>query len=86
MLRSLAMRIAEFGWHIELLVNVDEAPDFAKAVTDFPVPIVLGHLGYPEAGARQLDGESRVRRSAAADRRRALLDQADRPLSHLGRG
>ena len=52
MLRSLAMRIAEFGWHIELLVNVDEAPDFAKAVTDFPVPIVLGHLGYPEAGAR----------------------------------
>lgn len=52
MLRGLAARIAEFGWHIELLVNVDEAAGFAKAVADIPVPIVLGHLGYPKSGAR----------------------------------
>jgi 2-pyrone-4,6-dicarboxylate lactonase len=51
MLRALAKRIASFGWHIELLVNVDEAPDFARAVADIPVPVVLGHLGYPKAGA-----------------------------------
>jgi predicted TIM-barrel fold metal-dependent hydrolase len=51
MLRTVAARIAPFGWHIELLVNVDEAPGFAKAVADIPVPIVLGHLGYPKAGA-----------------------------------
>jgi predicted TIM-barrel fold metal-dependent hydrolase len=51
-LRALARRIAPFGWHIELLVNVDEAPNFAHAVADIPVPIVLGHLGYPKAGAR----------------------------------
>ena len=50
-LRALGRRIAPFGWHIELLVNVDEAPDFAKAVADIPVPVVLGHLGYPKAGA-----------------------------------
>jgi 2-pyrone-4,6-dicarboxylate lactonase len=52
MLRDIAKRIAPFGWHIELLVNVDETKDFASAVTDIPVPIVLGHLGYPKSGAR----------------------------------
>jgi predicted TIM-barrel fold metal-dependent hydrolase len=50
--RALADRIAPFGWHIEFLVNLDEAPGFAAAVADLPVPIVLGHLGYPRAGAR----------------------------------
>ncbi|MCX7315178.1 MAG: amidohydrolase family protein [Hyphomicrobiales bacterium] len=52
MLRAVAARIAPFGWHIELLVNVDEAPGFAKALADIPVPVVLGHLGYPKGGAR----------------------------------
>jgi predicted TIM-barrel fold metal-dependent hydrolase len=52
MVRALADRIAPFGWHIEFLVNLDEAPGFADAVAGLPVPIVLGHLGYPRAGAR----------------------------------
>jgi predicted TIM-barrel fold metal-dependent hydrolase len=52
MVRALADRIAPFGWHIEFLVNLDEAPSFAGAVADLKVPIVLGHLGYPRAGAR----------------------------------
>lgn len=52
MLREVARRIAPFGWHVELLVNVDEAKDFVRAVSDIPVPIVLGHLGYPKSGAR----------------------------------
>jgi 2-pyrone-4,6-dicarboxylate lactonase len=52
LVRALAERIAPFGWHIEFLVNMDEAPDFASAVADLEVPIVLGHLGYPRAGAR----------------------------------
>jgi predicted TIM-barrel fold metal-dependent hydrolase len=51
LVRSLAPRIAPFGWHIEFLVNLDEAPDFAAAVAGLPVPIVLGHLGYPRGGA-----------------------------------
>ncbi|HLH99098.1 MAG TPA: amidohydrolase family protein [Xanthobacteraceae bacterium] len=49
--RALAARIALFGWHIEFLVNLDEAPEFASAVAGLPVNIVLGHLGYPRAGA-----------------------------------
>jgi predicted TIM-barrel fold metal-dependent hydrolase len=52
LVRALADRIAPFGWHLEFLVNLDEAPDFAGAVEGLPVPIVLGHLGYPRAGAR----------------------------------
>jgi 2-pyrone-4,6-dicarboxylate lactonase len=50
--QALADRIAGFGWHMEFLVNFDEAPGFASAVADLAVPIVLGHLGYPRSGAR----------------------------------
>ncbi len=49
--RTLARTIAPFGWHIEFLVNVDEAGDFAAAVSDLPVDVVIGHLGYPRRGA-----------------------------------
>jgi 2-pyrone-4,6-dicarboxylate lactonase len=52
LVRALAERIAPFRWHIEFLVNMDEAAGFADAVAGLPVPIVLGHLGYPRAGAR----------------------------------
>jgi 2-pyrone-4,6-dicarboxylate lactonase len=52
MVRALTERIAPFGWHIEFLVNLDEAAGFAAAVAGLKVPIVLGHLGYPRAGAR----------------------------------
>ena len=52
MVRALAERIAPFGWHIEFLVNLDEAAGFADAVAGLPVPVVLGHLGYPRVGAR----------------------------------
>ena len=51
-LSALAGKIAPLGWHIEFLVNFDAAAGFAAAVEGLPVPIVLGHLGYPQsAGA-----------------------------------
>lgn len=46
MLRPLAARIATMGWHMEFLMHADEFPDMDKTFADFPVPIVLGHLGY----------------------------------------
>jgi 2-pyrone-4,6-dicarboxylate lactonase len=52
-LNRLARTIAPFGWHIELLINLDEAEGFAAAVADLPVPIVVGHLGYPRCGAER---------------------------------
>ena len=51
MLRDVATRIAPFGWHIEMLVNLDEAGDFAPLLGSLGVPVVLGHLGYPKGGA-----------------------------------
>jgi 2-pyrone-4,6-dicarboxylate lactonase len=49
--RELAKVIAPFGWHIEFLINIDEAPGFAAAIDGLPVDVVVGHLGYPKSGA-----------------------------------
>ena len=46
MLSPLAARVAPMGWHMEFLMHADEFPDMDKTFADFPVPIVLGHLGY----------------------------------------
>ncbi len=45
-LRPLAQRIAPLGWHLELLLHVDEFPDLDRVLGDFPVDTVYGHLGY----------------------------------------
>lgn len=48
-LRNLAKRIQVFGWHLELLMHVNEYPDLAKTFEDFPVDLVFGHFGYSHA-------------------------------------
>jgi 2-pyrone-4,6-dicarboxylate lactonase len=53
-LRALGKRIAPLGWHLELLLHADEFPDLDRTFADFPVDIVLGHLGYLNIG-RPLD-------------------------------
>ena len=45
-LARLASRIKRHGWHVELLMHADEFPDLDRLFADFPVDIVLGHLGY----------------------------------------
>ncbi len=45
-LKHLAERIKPLQWHVELLVHVDSFPDFDKMFADFPVDIVVGHMGY----------------------------------------
>lgn len=45
-LAALARRIAPLGWHVEFLMHADEFPKLDTLFADFPVPIVLGHLGY----------------------------------------
>lgn len=45
-LTALAKRIASMGWHMEFLMHCDEFPDMDRTFADFPVDIVLGHLGY----------------------------------------
>ncbi|MCM2329435.1 MAG: amidohydrolase family protein [Lysobacter sp.] len=45
-LRALAGRIAARGWHLELLLHVDEFAGLERDLADFPVEVVFGHLGY----------------------------------------
>jgi 2-pyrone-4,6-dicarboxylate lactonase len=45
-LAKLAQRVKRFGWHVEFLMHADEFPDLDRQFGDFPVDIVLGHLGY----------------------------------------
>ncbi|OGA51730.1 MAG: GntR family transcriptional regulator [Betaproteobacteria bacterium RIFCSPLOWO2_12_FULL_62_13] len=45
-LKRLAQRIKPLGWHVEFLMHVDEFPDLDRTFADFPVDIVVGHLGY----------------------------------------
>ncbi|WP_114637264.1 amidohydrolase family protein [Polynucleobacter necessarius] len=48
-LRNLAKRIQPFGWHLELLMHVNEYLNLAKTFEDFPVELVFGHFGYSHA-------------------------------------
>jgi predicted TIM-barrel fold metal-dependent hydrolase len=43
---ALAQRIERYGWHVEFLMHADEFPQLDRLFADFPVDIVLGHLGY----------------------------------------
>lgn len=49
-LAALARRIRPLAWHMEFLMHADEFPRLDCLFADFPVPIVLGHLGYMRTG------------------------------------
>ncbi len=48
-LTTLAQRIAPLGWHLELLMHVNEYPKLDQTFKDFPVDLVFGHFGYCHA-------------------------------------
>ena len=48
-LTALAQRIKPLGWHLELLMHVNECPDLATVFENFPVDLVFGHFGYTHA-------------------------------------
>jgi len=49
MLKALAQRIKPLGWHLELLMHVNEYPHLATVFEHFPVDLVFGHFGYSHA-------------------------------------
>lgn len=55
-LLNLAKRIQPLGWHLELLMHVNEYPDLAKIFENFPVELVFGHFSYVNVsfGAKNL--------------------------------
>ncbi|MBL8356716.1 MAG: amidohydrolase family protein [Delftia acidovorans] len=50
-LQAVADRIRGLGWHMQLLVNVDDDPDLVPRVADMGVAVVVDHFGHP---SRQL--------------------------------
>jgi 2-pyrone-4,6-dicarboxylate lactonase len=55
-LRRLAERVRPLGWHIELLMHVDEFPDLDTSLGSLGVPVVFGHLGYAPAAQPESEG------------------------------
>jgi len=44
-LDSVADRVAEFGWHVQLQLNGRELADRASALMSLPCPLVIDHIG-----------------------------------------
>ena len=49
---AFARRLNPMGWHVELLVHVDDYPDFGAIFRNFPTEIVVGHYGYFRPGCK----------------------------------
>jgi len=48
-LDQLAARIAPYGWHLQLLIDVAEDPGAVERLARLPVPVVINHLGHMPA-------------------------------------
>lgn len=44
--RDIGRRVARLGWHVQLLIDLSEHPRFYDDWKDFPVPIVVDHMGH----------------------------------------
>jgi 2-pyrone-4,6-dicarboxylate lactonase len=67
--QEIARRIAEFGWHIQLLVDARTLPDLLPLIKRLPVMVVIDHIGrmptsagLEDAGFQALLGLLRERR------------------------
>lgn len=48
-LEAISDRIKDLGWHIELLVHVEEMEELPQLLSQLSVPASVGHLGYTKA-------------------------------------
>ena len=48
--RAIAERIRPLGWHVQLLIDVSGHPALYDDWKDFPVPVVVDHMGHLDAG------------------------------------
>jgi len=49
MLDRLANKIKMFDWHVQLLVDVSDCPEFWRIADKLPVDIVIDHMGHMSA-------------------------------------
>lgn len=45
-IRQLAARVATFGWHTEIHVDVAALANIDELLADFPTPVVIEHMGH----------------------------------------
>lgn len=46
--KKLALRIERLGWHVQFLLDIENFPDLDKVLADFPVEVVIDHMGRPD--------------------------------------
>lgn len=46
LLEPLAARVAAYGWHIQLLIDVRDLPQLADRLIRLPCPVVIDHMGH----------------------------------------
>jgi predicted TIM-barrel fold metal-dependent hydrolase len=46
--RKLAQRVKRLGWHVQFLLDVENFPDLDRVLADFPVEVVIDHMGRPD--------------------------------------
>ncbi|NBR29368.1 MAG: GntR family transcriptional regulator [Betaproteobacteria bacterium] len=46
--RKLAARVARLGWHVQYLLDIEKFPDLDRVLGDFPVEVMIDHMGRPE--------------------------------------
>lgn len=52
-IKALSRDLADLGWHVELLMHVDEFPQLEELIADIPVDVVFAHFGYPAGAGRR---------------------------------
>lgn len=50
-IQALAGRLADFGWHIQFLVDVSQFNDLYERLSALPTDIVIDHMGHMPASA-----------------------------------
>lgn len=56
-MHTIASMVREYGWHLQLLVDVGADPDIVSRIADFGLPIVIDHFGHlPASTALQNKG------------------------------
>ena len=49
-MKSFSNRLRDFGWHLEVLLKVDQYSELKDVFAEFPIPVVFGHKGYMKTG------------------------------------
>jgi 2-pyrone-4,6-dicarboxylate lactonase len=55
--KKLAARVKRLGWHVQFLLDVENFLDLDRVLADFPVEVVIDHMGRPNTrGGTQAPG------------------------------